>query len=211
MRRLPPHAPVRNREGLTFLEWIRAANFGRRYPLHGESRVHRFLEQANDPKLVAAWRRGEDPTEYAGHESPERTREKENPTFSEGAALALCGLAAAGALAYFLWPKPASGAGNGKTVTITSIDNGKTVNLNVGDTLKVLLPKGNAQVPWTWKVQIVGQGTLAPGPSASDTLTETYSYAATGPGTVAVTIQSVGAFATGALPLASITVNIFKP
>lgn len=41
-----------NREGLTFPEWFRAANFARRVPM------------GVDPARKA-WNRGDDPTEYA--------------------------------------------------------------------------------------------------------------------------------------------------
>jgi len=43
---------TQNREGLTFPEWFRAANFARRVPMG--------VEPAR-----RAWKRGDDPTEYA--------------------------------------------------------------------------------------------------------------------------------------------------
>jgi hypothetical protein len=42
----------RNAEGLTFWEWFRAANFARRQPMGVTPCYH-------------AWKRGDDPTEYA--------------------------------------------------------------------------------------------------------------------------------------------------
>ncbi len=57
----PRGTPETNREGMTFIEWLRAAYVGRSLPAPG------------DPALVAlrkAWRDGEDPSEYAIRKNP---------------------------------------------------------------------------------------------------------------------------------------------
>lgn len=52
----PTGTPEVNREGMTFIEWLRAAYIGRSLPAPGDPVLH---------ALRRSWRDGEDPSEYA--------------------------------------------------------------------------------------------------------------------------------------------------